>query len=147
LVDARTVPGVTAPQNSFNKGDGINFSIAAASIIAKTARDRMMEELDLRHPGYGFAAHKGYGTAEHRAALQRLGATVSHRMSFPVMRELRGEYCALFYELKARLEQARARVALEEFDATLRAAEAALGEHELKKLRLLMARRWKIVGS
>ena len=73
LVDARTVPGVEVPQNMFNKGDGINFTIAAASIIAKTERDWMMEALDLEHPGYGFAVHKGYGTPEHRAALKRLG--------------------------------------------------------------------------
>lgn len=59
LVDARTVPGVSAPQASLNKGDGINFSIAAASIIAKTERDRMMEELDRAHPGYGFAVPQG----------------------------------------------------------------------------------------
>ena len=145
LVDARTVPGITVPQNSFNKGDGINFSIAAASIIAKTERDMMMEALDRRHPGYGFASHKGYGTAEHRDALQRLGPTVSHRMSFPVMRELRGEYCALFYELKERLAQTRARPALVEIEAGMREAEEILGEHESRKLRLLLARRWRLV--
>jgi ribonuclease HII len=145
LVDARTVPGITVPQNSFNKGDGINFSIAAASIIAKTERDRMMEALDRQHPGYGFASHKGYGTAGHREALQRLGPTTSHRMSFPVMRELRGEYCSLFYELRTRLEQIRTRAALAELEAGLRAAEEALGESERGKLRLLIARRWKLI--
>ena len=71
LVDARTVPGIEVPQNTFNKGDGINFTIAAASIIAKTERDRMMEALDHEYPGYGFATHKGYGTPEHRDALLR----------------------------------------------------------------------------
>lgn len=145
LVDARTVPGITAPQNSFNKGDGINFSIAAASIITKTERDRMMEELDRRHPGYGFASHKGYGTAEHREALQRLGPTTSHRMSFPVIRELRGEYCALFYELRTRLDQTRTRPALVELEARLRAAEETLEKHEFGKLRLLISRRWKLI--
>src|SRR5215471_7115810 len=69
LVDARTIPGVDIPQNTFNKGDGINFSIAASSIVAKVERDRMMEGLDREYPGYGFAAHKGYGTPEHREAL------------------------------------------------------------------------------
>ncbi|HSL82653.1 MAG TPA: ribonuclease HII, partial [Thermoanaerobaculia bacterium] len=63
LVDAREVPEVPCPQNRFDKGDGINFSIAAASIVAKTHRDRLMAELDRRHPEYGFARHKGYGTA------------------------------------------------------------------------------------
>ena len=75
LVDARTVPGIDMPQNAFNKGDGINFTIAAASIIAKTSRDAMMEALDHEYPGYGFAAHKGYPTAEHREALLKLGRT------------------------------------------------------------------------
>jgi len=82
LVDARTVPGVDVPQNTFNKGDGINFTIAAASIIAKTERDCMMESLDRRYPGYGFATHKGYGTPEHLDALQRLGPCSAHRRSF-----------------------------------------------------------------
>src|SRR6185369_6157155 len=59
LVDARTVPGIPMPQNAFNKGDGLNFSIAAASIIAKTSRDAMMDQLDREYPGYGFASHKG----------------------------------------------------------------------------------------
>src|SRR5207253_7512878 len=87
LVDSRTVPGVAMPQNPFNKGDGINFSIAAASIIAKTERDRMMVELDGQYPGYGFAAHKGYPVPEHRESLLKLGRSPVHRLSFPVLRE------------------------------------------------------------
>ena len=121
LVDARTVPGVECPQNMFNKGDGINFSIAAASIIAKTERDRMMEVLDDTYPGYGFATHKGYGTPEHREALLRLGPSVVHRMSFPVIHELQGEYSPLFYVLRGQLEAARTRTALDELEAALRA--------------------------
>jgi ribonuclease HII len=146
LVDARTVPGIDVPQNSFNKGDGINFSIAAASIIAKTARDAMMEALDHDYPGYGFASHKGYGTSEHREALLRLGPSAVHRMSFPVMHELRGEYSALFYVLKDQLELARTRAALNELEAALRAQAEDLAERECKKLRLLVARRWKLIG-
>jgi ribonuclease HII len=147
LVDARTIPGVEVPQNMFNKGDGINFSIAAASIIAKTERDQMMEALDREHPGYGFAAHKGYGTPEHRAALKRLGPSCMHRMSFPVMHELQGEYSPLFYLLKAQLDAARSRIALDEVEAQLRAQAAELAEQECKKLRLLMLRRWKFIGQ
>src|SRR5437868_10796758 len=100
LVDARTVPGGDVPQNMFNKGDGINFTIAAASIIAKTERDRMMEALEREHPGYGFASHQGYATPEHRAALQRLGPSAAHRQSFPVIHEMRGEFSSLFYNMK-----------------------------------------------
>ena len=145
LVDARTVPGIDIPQNPFNKGDGINFTIASASIVAKTERDRMMESLDREFPGYGFASHKGYSTLEHREALQRLGPSAIHRMSFPVMSELRGEYSPLFYVLKTQLEAARTRTALDEFESALRTQIDELAEPECKKLRLLVARRWKIV--
>jgi len=146
LVDARTIPGVEAPQNTFNKGDGINFSIAAASIIAKTERDAMMETLDRQYPGYGFASHKGYSTPEHRDALVRLGPSAVHRMSFPVLHELQGEFSALFYTLKKQLDEARTRVALDAFESELRAQAAILAERECKKLRLLGARRWKVMG-
>lgn len=146
LVDARTVPGVEMPQNAFNKGDGINFSIAAASIIAKTARDAMMEALDREHPGYGFAAHKGYPTPEHRAAFLKLGPCRAHRMSFPVLHEMQGEYSPLFYSLRARLDAAGGRDGLKEFESALRAAGESLPERECKKLRLLLLRRWKALG-
>ena len=146
LVDARTVPGVTIPQNSFNKGDGINFSIAAASIIAKTERDRMMEELDREYPGYGLATHKGYGTPAHCAALRELGPSPVHRMSFPVIGELRGQFSAMFYELRMRLAAACTRAALEELEAAVRASEPALPEREFRKLRLLVLRRWKVLA-
>jgi ribonuclease HII len=146
LVDARTVPGVEVPQNTFNKGDGINFSIAAASIIAKTERDGMMEALDREYPGYGFATHKGYGTPEHRQALKKLGLSAVHRKSFPVMHELQGEYSALFYVLKTQLEAVQTRGALDEVETSLRAQAAELAEQECKKLRLLVARRWKTIG-
>jgi len=145
LVDARTIPGVDVPQNMFNKGDGINFSIAAASIVAKTVRDRMMDDLHVEYPGYGFAAHKGYGTPEHRAALLRLGPSAVHRMSFPVIHELRGEFSPLFYALKTQLDAARTRDALDAFDTALQAQVEALAERECKKLRLLVLRRWKMV--
>src|SRR5439155_5633776 len=146
LVDARTVPGVECPQNPFNKGDGINFSIAAASIVAKTERDRMMEALDHEYPGYGFATHKGYGTPEHREALLRLGPSAVHRMSFPVIHELQGEYSPLFYLLRGQLEAARTRTALDELEAALRAQAEELAERECRKLRLLVTRRWKLIG-
>jgi ribonuclease HII len=143
LVDARTVPGIDVPQNTFNKGDGINFSIAAASIIAKTERDRMMEALDRDYPRYGFAVHKGYGTPQHREALLRFGPSAIHRMSFPVIHELRGEYSPLFYLLKNQLDAARTRETLDEFETALRVQADELADRECKKLRLLAGRRWK----
>ncbi len=146
LVDARTVPGIAMPQNAFNKGDGINFTIAAASIIAKTARDAMMEALDREYPGYGFAGHKGYPTPEHREALLKLGRSPVHRKSFPVLNELFGEFSPLFYALRERLFAAGTRESLEEFEAALRAQSGALTDREGGKLRLLARRRWKAVA-
>jgi len=147
LVDARTIPGVDLPQSSYNKGDGINFSIAAASIIAKTERDRMMDELDREYPGYGFASHKGYATSEHRAALKRLGPSAVHRMSFPVIAELRGEWSAVFYHFRVKLDEIATAAALRELEAAIVAQEEALAEREYQKLRLLVARRWKLLTN
>ena len=146
LVDARTVPGIPMPQNAFNKGDGINFTIAAASIIAKTARDAMMEALDREYPGYGFAAHKGYPVPEHREALLKLGRTRVHRMSFPVLHEWFGEYSPNFYELKTQLFASETRAALAQFEAALKERAEQMTEAECKKLRLLVGRRWKAVA-
>jgi len=90
LVDARTIPGIDLPQTPLIHGDAIDASIAAASIVAKVYRDRIMREYDAAHPGYGFARHMGYGTAEHVGALERIGASPIHRRSFaPVAAVLR----------------------------------------------------------
>jgi ribonuclease HII len=145
LVDARTIPGVAIAQSRFFRGDGINFSIAAASIIAKTERDRMMDELDRQYPGYGFASHKGYATSEHRAAVKRLGPSPVHRMSFPIIAELRGEWSPAFYEFRVRLDAIRTRGELDELETAVCAEEGRLGELECRKLRLLIARRWKVL--
>ncbi len=67
---------------SLPKGDDLMPSISAASILAKTARDRYMEAMDLKYPGYGFAKHKGYGTEIHRSQIQKLGISPIHRLSF-----------------------------------------------------------------
>jgi ribonuclease HII len=82
LIDYLVLPDSSLPQVNLPRGDALILSIAAASIVAKVSRDRMMVDLDTRFPGYGFARHKGYGTAEHRAALASLGACGSHRFSF-----------------------------------------------------------------
>jgi ribonuclease HII len=82
LLDAVRLPAVPLPQTALIKGDCKVLSIAAASVLAKTERDRRMAALDAEYPGYGFARHKGYGTAIHRAALEILGPCAEHRMSF-----------------------------------------------------------------
>jgi len=87
LIDALFLPDVGIPQTALLKGDQRCLSIAAASILAKTARDALMRELDKDYPGYGFSRHKGYGTAYHQAAITRYGACSIHRMSFTPFKE------------------------------------------------------------
>ena len=82
LNDAVTIPGIDVKQVPIIKGDAKSVSIAAASIVAKVTRDRLMEEYDRVLPGYGFASNKGYGSAEHIAALKELGPTPIHRNTF-----------------------------------------------------------------
>lgn len=146
LVDARTIPKLPMPQNAFNQGDGINFSIAAASIIAKTHRDRLMRELDEAYPGYGFAKHKGYSTVEHQQAIRQLGPCLVHRMSYPFIRELCGDFSQRFYSLKLQLEQSRSPEKLRRFETLAKDQWSDLADKEQRKLRLMLVRRWKTVG-
>jgi ribonuclease HII len=87
LVDGNYAFDLPCPVRVVVGGDALSASIAAASILAKTARDRVMRELDGRHPGYGFASHKGYGVPEHAEALTRLGPCPIHRMTWAPVRE------------------------------------------------------------
>ena len=85
LVDARSIPGIPFPQEAIVKGDARCHAIAAASILAKTTRDRLMVDYDRQFPGYGFADHKGYPTEAHRSAIRRLGPCPIHRRSFRLL--------------------------------------------------------------
>lgn len=82
VADAVTIPGIHIPQAGIVKGDAKCASIAAASILAKVTRDRLMEEMDTRYPEYGFAGHKGYGTKAHIAAIKEYGPCPIHRRTF-----------------------------------------------------------------
>ena len=86
LVDGRPVRTLRLPQTALVKGDSLSYSIAAASVLAKVTRDRVMREADARWPGYGFAVHKGYPTPEHLEAVARLGPSPIHRLSFAPLR-------------------------------------------------------------
>jgi ribonuclease HII len=89
LIDGRDTIDWQCPQQAVIRGDGSSFSIAAASVLAKVYRDRLMVALDREFPGYGLARHKGYPCPEHKAALERLGPTSLHRKSFaPVTQAL-----------------------------------------------------------
>ena len=90
LIDGRDIPILL---NNFGtsivKGDAISLSIAAASIIAKVMRDKMMKRADLEYPQYGFAGHKGYGAKKHIEALNKYGPCPLHRMTFAPMKSMR----------------------------------------------------------
>jgi ribonuclease HII len=88
LLDAVKLPAARLPQLALIKGDARCLSIAAASVVAKVTRDRLMQTLDERYPGYGFAQHKGYGTAAHKRALASLGPSPAHRRTFAPVRAL-----------------------------------------------------------
>ncbi|MFZ3170453.1 MAG: ribonuclease HII [Carboxydocellales bacterium] len=90
LVDALTIPRLNIPQQGIIGGDGLSLSIAAASVMAKVTRDRLMVELDEDYPVYGFTRHKGYGTKEHLQAIETSGLSPLHRKSF----------CQQFIEVK-----------------------------------------------
>ncbi|HEX9235321.1 MAG TPA: ribonuclease HII [Actinomycetota bacterium] len=85
LTDGFGLPGVRVPHLSIRKGDAVTASVAAASVVAKVTRDRIMERYHRRYPQYGFDQHRGYGTASHRAAIARFGPSPIHRMSFKGM--------------------------------------------------------------
>jgi ribonuclease HII len=87
LIDGISTINSPIPQKTIKKGDSLSLSIAAASIIAKVTRDRLMRELDSIHPGYGFSGHKGYGSALHMEAIRRLGPSPVHRLTFGGVKE------------------------------------------------------------
>jgi len=88
LVDGRPVKGLPIPSLAIVKGDAKSASIGAASILAKTHRDLLMERMALQYPGYGFEVHKGYGTKEHVEAIEKLGPCPEHRKSFEPLKTL-----------------------------------------------------------
>lgn len=89
LIDGKYLPSFEIPAEAIVEGDAKSASIAAASILAKVTRDRIMTELDSRRPEYGFAKHKGYGTRDHLAAIQKFGACPIHRQSFTTIQNLK----------------------------------------------------------
>jgi ribonuclease HII len=91
LVDGLRIRWLAYRQTALVQGDAKSYSIAAASVLAKVTRDRMMRKLDKQFPGYGFAEHKGYSTPQHFAAIQKLGACPIHRKSFAPLKPKEAE--------------------------------------------------------
>lgn len=91
LLDHLKLPAVTLPQDAFPKADNISLTVAAASVIAKVTRDRLMTQLNEIYPGYAFDRHKGYGTKVHQLALAELGPCALHRFSYGPIKALAGD--------------------------------------------------------
>lgn len=141
LLDAKSLPHLSIPQQSVAKGDQRSFSIAAASIVAKTWRDQLMRELHARFPQYGFDHHKGYGTCEHQKALRKHGPCAVHRKSFNVIRELCGGYSDAFYLLRTEVYGLSDASSLRAFEERFKGLRGRLAQVEKRKIRLLLARR------
>lgn len=110
LCDGFRVPGLSVPSLPVPGGDGAAACIAAASVLAKVSRDRLMTAMDREHPGYGFAEHKGYSTPAHGAALAELGPCSEHRRSFINVRRVAGDRSEILeYLYRARPDEAGSR--------------------------------------
>jgi len=142
LVDAREIPGLSMPQNNFSKGDGLSFSIAAASIVAKTYRDQLMVELGQTYPQYGLDRNKGYCTREHQEAIRRHGPSAIHRKSYTFIQELCGEYSDLFYRLRDKTQRLSSVRDLTVLEKEFQAVRSHLSQREGLKLKLLLNRSW-----
>ncbi|HUP01374.1 MAG TPA: ribonuclease HII [Gemmatimonadota bacterium] len=142
LLDGRPPRTFPVPHRAVVRGDGRVRAIAAASVIAKVARDRLLVEADRRWPDYGFASHKGYMTRAHIEALRAHGLSPIHRLSFPRVWEEADAMGPLYRELLDRLERAESAAEMEAVEFVFDAARAALHPSEERLLqRLLEARR------
>jgi ribonuclease HII len=140
LVDGDRIPDLGVPQTPIHRGDEKSAPIAAASIIAKVTRDRLLIEYDARYPGYGFAQHKGYGTPEHIAALIRLGPCEIHRQSFRTVFDARGGFSEEFRRHRDALLSAGDADALDRASRAIANEKDGLDPFELSKLRKLYKR-------
>ena len=147
LVDGRHLPGSRFPERAIVDGDARSLSIAAASVIAKVTRDRLMVAYDKEYPGYGFVRHKGYGTADHIAALKEHGPCPIHRRSFRIVGDLSAHWSEDFLTFREGLEQAESPEALRSMARAIARVKNQLTEAELQELRKIYRKRQEEVAS
>jgi len=147
IVDGTSLPEMDVPRTAIPRGDERSAAIAAASVVAKVTRDRLMADLDATYPGYGFAQHKGYGTSEHVAALARLGPCEIHRRSFGLVMEASGGWSVSFIGYRSRLLSADSRAALERIGAEIARVKDSIPPHELSRLRGIYTRAQRRVSA
>jgi len=134
ILDAMKLPGIPLPQLAIPKADATRACVMAASIIAKVARDKMMEDFDRIHPGYNFSDHKGYGTAHHLDRIRELGVSPIHRLTFAGPAEADPDALANLY--RTRLEGVRDGSTLNRLGQEIRRRAEALGPKRLAILRV-----------
>jgi ribonuclease HII len=136
LIDGNQKPGSPFPETAVVDGDARSLSIAAASVVAKVYRDRLMSAMDVTWPTYGFARHKGYGSPEHLAALEENGPCPLHRRSFgPVAARCQASPSENFLVFREGLEESRSMAELERMAALVKEAQKILSDYELERLR------------
>ena len=141
LVDgSHDISDVEIPQTSIERGDELSAPIAAASIVAKVTRDRLMVEMAETYPGYGFARHKGYGTPEHIAALTRLGPCDTHRRSFRIVLESTGGFSLEYNQFRRGLRGSLTQSDLDAVASLIATDREKLDPYELSRLRGLYTR-------
>jgi ribonuclease HII len=141
LVDGSHLPGSRFPERAIVDGDARSLSIAAASVIAKVTRDRLMVAYDKTYPEYGFARHKGYGTADHIAALRAVGPCPIHRRSFRIVGDLGAHRSEDFRTFREGLEQAESPDALLAMGRAIARVKDDLEAAELHALRSIYQKR------
>ncbi len=141
LLDGRAPPELPWPHEAIIKGDAKVHAIAAASILAKVERDRIMVEADRDFPGYGFAGHKGYAAPGHLEALRRLGPCPIHRRSFAPVAEAAGLFSEAFARLSDWIAAANGPVDLDRVEMRIAEAKREIPLRERKRLAVLLADR------
>ena len=146
LLDGEQIPDLEVPQTAIHRGDELSTAIAAASIVAKVTRDRLLVEYDRVYPGYGFTNHKGYGTPEHLAALTKLGPCEVHRRSFtPVFQN--GGRSDEYEAFKRMFLEAESIEQLDAAAAGVSEVAESLERYEVARLRDLYKRSYKRIKS
>ncbi len=147
LVDGDPIPDLAIEQTGIHRGDEKSAAIAAASIVAKVTRDRLLVEYDRLYSGYGFARHKGYGTPDHMAALARLGPCEIHRRSFSPVLSSGGGYSEEFVRFRKLMLDADTPEELDEIAGEVARTTKTLAPYELSKLRGLYKRSYARVRA
>ncbi|MCK5306589.1 MAG: ribonuclease HII [Candidatus Omnitrophica bacterium] len=138
LVDGRQIPHLKIPQSRIVKGDEVNFSIAAASIVAKVYRDNLMKKYSEKYPDYHFARHKGYATAIHVEALKKSGPCEIHRTSYEFIKGICGGFSKTYYIFDRQINKAREIKELDLLDNDLNRRNCEVSRIELKRLKRKM---------